>query len=509
MYCRRPKPIKTPRLKLLSGRSTRRPLWAAVKLVYLPEENTCSVNRRRFLSSVAAAGAATLLSACRHHGGFRAAGRAPCILLRGSWQSVNIGDIGHTPGAIQMIRRWCPDARIILWAGGVERGAKELIERAFPDVQIIPPDTGPDGRLLYSGTMVDDAGRPTIPALAQAWEEADVMIHGSGSDFGARRHLTAFHRATGKPCGVFGTSVDPISGFGEGRDPEGGTLGDLWRRMEALPPNHLNEETRWIIDRTSFFFARDTLSLDYLRRQGVRPPLLEFGPDTQFGMTLRDDARGDAYREAHGLEEGKFLCVIPRLRYTPYYQIFQRLRNATDHVRDALNERAIEDDHAKLREVIIRYVRTTGHRVMTCPEMTYQIGLAKQMLVDPLPEDVKRRVVWRDTFWLPDEAASIYRQAQAVVSADCHSPIIAVANGTPGLYVRQPTDTCKGQMYPDVGLDDWIFEIEETSGAQLWERLESILRHPTAARAYARAAMDRVEQQQQRMVGALSSIRAA
>ena len=40
----------------------------------------------------------------------------------------------------------------------------------------------------------------------------------------ARAHLAAWHRATGKPYGVFGTSVDPISGFGDGRDPEGGTL---------------------------------------------------------------------------------------------------------------------------------------------------------------------------------------------------------------------------------------------------------------------------------------------
>ena len=35
-----------------------------------------------------------------------AAGRAPRILLRSSWQSVNIGDIGHTPGALSL--QMCP-----------------------------------------------------------------------------------------------------------------------------------------------------------------------------------------------------------------------------------------------------------------------------------------------------------------------------------------------------------------------------------------------------------------
>ena len=68
---------------------------------------------------------------------------------------------------------------------------------------------------------------------------------------------------------------------------------------------------------------------------------------------------------------------------------------------------------------------------MACAEMTYQIPMAKEVLVDPLPSDVKKNVVWRDTYWLPDEAASIYSKAQAVVSVECHSPIIALANGTP------------------------------------------------------------------------------
>ena len=67
--------------------------------------------------------------------------------------------------------------------------------------------------------------------------------------------------------------------------------------------------------------------------------------------------------------------------------------------------------------------------------------MAKQVLVDPLPKDVKKLVVWRDSYWLPDEAASVYAQAQAVVSVECHSPLIALRNGTPAFYVRQPTDT--------------------------------------------------------------------
>ena len=39
---------------------------------------------------------------------------------------------------------------------------------------------------------------------------------------------------------------------------------------------------------------------------------MEFGPDGAFAVDLRNDAAADAFLKANGLEEGKFLCCIPR-----------------------------------------------------------------------------------------------------------------------------------------------------------------------------------------------------
>ena len=153
--------------------------------------------------------------------------------------------------------------------------------------------------------------------------------------------------------------------------------------------------------------------------------------------------------------------------------------------------------------MIVAYVKNTGNKVLACPEMTYQVELAKQVLVDPLPAEVKKNVVWRDSFWMPDEAASVYARAQAVVSLECHSPLIALHNGTPTFYVRQPTDTCKGQMYRDIGAGDWFFEIDETDGAHLWSRLQAIVRDPAKAKDKVKAIMATVESRQERMVNAV------
>lgn len=447
------------------------------------------MNRRTFLARTAAAGAAVAL--IRRPAFAASSGRPPRILLRSSWQSVNIGDIGHTPGALSLLWKHFPEVEITLWPGELGHGAREMLTKGYPRLKIVEGSVGKDGK-------------PATAALAQAWADTDLYLSGSGSGFPASNHAVAFRKATGKPVGVFGVSSDPISGIGGNRDPEGGTLVNLRERALKLPANHLTGELRDIIDQSAFFFCRDTITRDYLKAQGVKTPILEFGPDAQLGMHLRDDAKGDAFLAAAGLVEGKFICVIPRLRYTPYYRIRANTqRTPGDEIKDAINNRTTEKDHAKLREMIISYVKNTGNKVMVCAEMTYQVEMGKEVLVDPLPAEIKKNVVWRETYWLPDEAASIYAKAQCVVSVECHSPLIALHSGTPTFHVRQATDTCKGQMYRDVGANDWLFEFDETNGAQLWSRLEVIHRDPAAARAKVRTIMAGVEQQQKRMVDAV------
>lgn len=440
-------------------------------------------SRRAFLAQSAAAAATTSIVPRA----WATSKNPPRILLRSSWQSVNIGDIGHTPGALSILHKHFPEAEVILWPGSLGHGSREMLTKGYPGLRIVEGG-------------IDKEGKPTTAALAQAWQQADLYLSGSGSGFPAANHAVAFHQSTNKPVGVFAVSSDPISGFGSGRDPEGGTLQSLRDRALKLPPNHLSEDLRYIMDRASFFFCRDSITRDYLKAQGVKSPIIEFGPDAQLGMHLRDDAKGDAWLAEHQLEPGKFVCVIPRLRYTPYYKIRNIPPNDTDRAKDAINDRTTETDHAKLRELMIAYIRATGHKVLVCAEMTYQVPLGKEVLVDPLPESIRRNVVWRNTYWLPDEAASIYARSQCVVSMECHSPLIALHQGTPTFYVRQPTDTCKGEMYRDIGASEWLFEIDETDGSQLWTKLEAVHRDPAAARAKVQSIQSFVEERQRYMV---------
>lgn len=447
------------------------------------------MQRRRFLrfaaGSAAAFAARPILSATA---------RPLRVLVRSAWQSVNIGDIAHTPGTLRLLERHWPGAELTLWPRNLEFGARALVEKAFPKVRFVDGVIGKDGL-------------PSTPELARAFADCDLAVHASAAHFSASADFAAWKKITGKPYGVLGITFDPVSGMGSGRSGEGGTLAELRAAMEKLPPTQLDPTLRALVDGAAFLFLRDTLSHDAARHLGVKTPVLEFGPDTVFGFDLRDDAKAEAFLRTNGLERGKFVCVIPRLRYTPYHHMKEDRRYSptgprtdSERLRDTINARTGEADHARLRDMIAAWTATTGLKALVCAEMTYQVELGRTHIVEKLPAVVRRNVVWRDDYWMPDEAASVYAQALCVVGIEPHSLIMSLAAGTPIMHVRQPTDTFKGHMFRDVGLGDWLFEIEEHSGAQLAAALGRITRDPAASRARVREAMAGVENLQRRMI---------
>jgi hypothetical protein len=139
------------------------------------------MTRRVFLkATVAAVPAATAPEALAAPAAEK---RPRCILLRSSWQTVNIGDIGHTPGAVRLLETYLPDAEIILWPSSVDNGVGTMLQKAFPRLRIA------EGRL-------ERDGRPSGKALQEAWERADLLLHGSGPSVVARDHVAAWHRIT-------------------------------------------------------------------------------------------------------------------------------------------------------------------------------------------------------------------------------------------------------------------------------------------------------------------------
>ena len=84
-----------------------------------------------------------------------------------------------------------------------------------------------------------------------------------------------------------------------------------------------------------------------------------------------------------------------------------------------------------------------------------------------------------------------------------HSPIMGIAAGVPSVLVRQPTDTRKGQMWYDLKMNDWVFEVDKTTGMQIAERLMQIGHDLSAARETAANARSRSHELMASMIAAI------
>ncbi|WP_133793648.1 polysaccharide pyruvyl transferase family protein [Prosthecobacter fusiformis] len=407
------------------------------------------LKRRQFIRQASATVTASAVFANL----FAAGGRAPRIVLRSSWQTVNIGDIGHTPGVLALIEKHIPEAEVTLWPMDVRNGVEEMLRKRFPKLRI-------------------------VTEKAEAFE-CDFLVHGSGPYLTAHRDVAAWKKETGKPYGVYGITMAAAG------DPG----------LKIMRNNGLDEYCRELLDGASFVFLRDGKSLEVVKNAGVKAPVIEFGPDGAFAADVRDDEKALAFLKEHSLEEGKFMCFLPNLRNAPYWKVKPNYEfNEAKHLR---NEEMKEHDHAPLRDAMIAIVRETGMKILVCPEDSTQMETGKELLVDPLPEDVKAKVVWRENFWLTNEAISTYVRSAGLVSNEMHSPIMAIGNGIPAIVCRFVEQTTKGFMWEDIGLGEWLFDLDKPEElARVAPTALAIAKDPAAARKKAAKAREFVQQRQ-------------
>lgn len=331
----------------------------------------------------------------------------PRILLRSSWQTVNIGDIAHTPGVIALLEKYFPEAHVTLWPSSVENGVERILKQRFPRLEIAK----------------------TQREIETAIQTHDFLLHGSGPSLVAQKDVLRWIRETDKPFGVFGITI-----------------------------GSMNEATHEALSKARFVFFRDSVSLAFAKQQGVKCPVMEFGPDGAFAFDMKDDSRAMAFLEQNGLQTGGFVCCIPRLRYTPYWKIKNQPFHPERHAR---NEEMKEHDMRPLRETIETVVGQTEMKVLICPEDQSQMAVGREMLYDRLSETARKRVVWRENYWLTDEAVSVYRRSAGMFGLEMHSPIMCIGNGIPAIVSRFAEQTSKGFMWRDIGLGEWLFDFDQ------------------------------------------------
>jgi polysaccharide pyruvyl transferase WcaK-like protein len=404
------------------------------------------MNRRTFLRQTGAALAAAAVSSRAF-----AETRPKTILLQSAWATHNIGDIGHTPGTLRVLEQHLPEVRVVLWAMNLDERVTAMLRARFPKVEIV------------QGSLAGKEERDE--KLREAIRGADLFIRNSG--MGQDTSFMQFCQKIGIPYGLFGQSyfADMVEGPGaEGRIA--------------------------LLNGAAFLYTRETKTLGILKGAGVKTPVLEFGPDGCFGIDVRDEARGLATMRKLGLEERKFITVQLRT-HTPSHPSVDDKRPQKLNPLHPTPEMIADDERraAKYRELITRWVEKTGHKVLIAPEVEKEMEHNKRFIHEPLPAEIRQHVVNLEYFWNSDEAASVFARAHTVVCHEPHSPIIALANGTPIIHTYSEFHSPKCWMFKDIGLPEWLLEMDETPVEKMAETLFAIDADYAGAQAKVNKAM--------------------
>lgn len=346
------------------------------------------------------------------------------ILLRSGWQIENIGDIAHTPAMLTLIEKYIPNAVVTFWPWYHVLPEKEVVmlKNRFPNLKII------EGKL-------DAQGKASNTELQEAIAKADFLLHNSGPATIAWADL-AYFKKLGKPFGVYGVT------YGLYGTPEKEILSDA-----------------------AFVYFRDSVSLQKAKEAGIHASIMEFGPDAVFSIDVIDEEKATTFLKESKLEEGKFLCCIPKHRFTPMW-LHKEKNRPLDKERQNRNEDMKEHDHKPMRDAIVEVVRKTGLKILICHEDETELIIGKEWILDKLPEDVKPKIVWLKRPWLTDEAISIYKRSAGHFGFEMHSPIMCIAHGIPAIVVRWEEQSSKGFMWQDIGLKDWLFDFDKEEDIQ-------------------------------------------
>jgi hypothetical protein len=115
-----------------------------------------------------------------------------------------------------------------------------------------------------------------------------------------------------------------------------------------------------------------------------------------------------------------------------------------------------------------------------------------------MPKDLQQKMVLKDgPYWLPDEALSLYLQAHSLFTPEPHSLIFSLGNGVPGVHIYDWAFGRKAQMFPDLGLGEWAFDLRRSEAGPMGDALLGIYRDRTAALAKVKALQQRVEAKRQ------------
>ena len=233
-----------------------------------------------------------------------------------------------------------------------------------------------------------------------------------------------------------------------------------------------------------FVYCRDPDSLAYLAQRDLLGLRSGYRPDSTFFFNGFDEPWLETFKREHNLADRKYITLTIRSAKSQPGPLAETVTKDR------------EDEHMeRIRKFITDWVTQTGVPVVLCPEVRFEVALMRDNVYQKLSPEVQKKCVWMDKFWTTEQAYSLYRQAEMVVSMEMHSVIMALSLGTPVLMPQFTENGRKVWMLEELGLRDWIFDIDEQADApRLLEAAKRIHQDQTASRARVESQLPRIRQ---------------
>lgn len=348
----------------------------------------------------------------------------PNIVIVNVWHDDNKGDGGICEGLINLLKNRFPQAQLGIvsmipsYALSYENSHRHL-RRSFPDLEIAPspflakdpshsPDTYGHLRKLWNLPTTFWQLLPLFPHNhpgVRLIANADLVVSNGGqyiytsenyfgSLFRTLRNLYPFMLARNYqvPYVLFSQSYDFC--FSDRLD---------------------DKLVRNILGQAQKVFARESISLNALIKEGIPQSIIGLIPDAAFALQPNHSERVAAVLATHQLESGKFWAITVR-----------KWQSYTDAFLDEmaiLIQKAIEQ---QLVERIVLVAHTQG------PSKGENDRLATQKLAQRLDLDAVS-VIEDDLS--PGELVAFYGAAELMIGTRFHSVIFALVGGTPAYAV--------------------------------------------------------------------------
>lgn len=409
------------------------------------------------------------------------------LLVTYSWSVNNIGDMGITPGLLNMVTMEKPELPVTVMSWLPERDpgfikTKNFLEGYKSNCKVLPmPFVAMDAGGLekgdawqafekrwgadrlhsfrhgtlttfesesmandildrYSMELVEELRRKN-PAAVAAFDNAGFVYYNSGTTFNFGRlgvkNVWAYTlplamslivaRRLGIPYGIGSQSFDALEW----------PMDLLYKKLFAD---------------AKFVYCRDTDSLNYLSQRGLLNKFSGYRPDTTFFFNVFDESWADEFMGHNNLQTDKFMSVL--LRISDAKPMFN------DPTGGAVSEERKLEQMRKMKILVEEWIKRTGCKVLICHETSHTLEVARKYLYDILSEDAKANCVYMDSFWNSEQAFSVFKRSRIVASMEMHSIIMAINVGTP--VIHNPYDECgrKKYMVKDIGLEDYLIDID-------------------------------------------------